>query len=177
MVDARYTCLELRHTIRYPKTQLPPSYFVISSKQSGHVIYNIPRPLLWVRSYQNGRLFVDVPTLSHLEDSRVHRFDHFTFSERNIWKRVFPPSCRETLFISCPPELSEHLESFVKTKNNFVKPKNCMMTGKELEPQRFGDQKDITLFCIPFPRSQLTGNSSNEYDRSNTDYIVPDNGR
>ena len=152
MVDARYSSIELRHTIRYPKTNLPPSYFVISSRQTGVVMYNIPRPLLWVRSYQNGRLFVDIGTLSHLEDSRVHKFNPFTFSEQNIWNMVFPPSCRQVIEIHAPKELSDFLKTFVKTEGGLVKPGSCNLTDAELEPQRFGDYNDLSMFCLPLPK-------------------------
>jgi len=55
MTEVRYASLNLRHIVNFPKTSLPPSYFVVVSRQTGHVLTDAPEPLPWVKSYQNGR--------------------------------------------------------------------------------------------------------------------------
>ena len=160
MQEARYASLQLRHIVHFPKTNMPPSYFVVSSRQTGHILYNVPAPLPWVKSYQNGRLFVDTKTLRNQGDPRVNKLDMFTYSIGNMWQHAFPIQLRSTCLLSVDKTMAEHQLKLHRSAGGCVKSLDMDLSDEELRPENDGDLNDITRFCCQAPRRQSPVNRS-----------------
>lgn len=151
MLLARYASVELRHVVRFPKTQLPPSYFVITSRKTGHILFDAPKPLPWFRCPHIGRLFVDIDVLHAHQDARVHQYSSNKSEERNMWNFVIPMSMRSTFLKTAHSELRSHLDTLELTTGGQIKPMDLDITDEQLATVTPGDDEDITRFCCPFP--------------------------
>ncbi len=151
MIEARYASLHLRHTVRFPGTNLPPSYFVVCSRQTGHVLYNSPEPLVWVKSKTNSRLYVDCDTLRSMNDHRSDSFDNYTYSRTNMWNHIFPLATRDQFIQDMHPCLKDHLANFIRTEGGVFKPHYCDRSDDNMEPVSSGHVTDISRFCCVNP--------------------------
>ena len=111
MMDARYASLDLRQIVRFPRTSLPSSFFVVTSRKTGHVLFDAPRPLPWVRCNKTGRLYVDIGTLHDLQDNRVFKYNSRPFEEQNMWNHVLPFNQSSTHLVARHPHLEEHIDN------------------------------------------------------------------